>query len=123
MNIDDLTIGQARQLAALFPNTGQIAEVKPHPFLGRYCIIRTYSAGVHCGVLKSWNGQEVILAEARRIWHWTGAFTLSEIATNGPTTAKLSVPLAEMALTQAIEIIPANEKGETWLRGASSHKP
>ena len=39
MNIDDLTVGQARQLAAMF--AGQPAPAAaPHPFVGRYVICR-----------------------------------------------------------------------------------
>lgn len=31
-----------------------------------YVVVRTYSAGVHCGELVSRKGQEVVLANARR---------------------------------------------------------
>ena len=37
-------------------------------FIGKYVIIRTYSAGVHVGTLVSQNGKEVMLKDTRRIW-------------------------------------------------------
>ena len=46
-----------------------------------YVVVRTYSAGVHVGELKSRKGKEVVLINARRLWKWCGAFTLSELKT------------------------------------------
>lgn len=79
----------------------------------KYCIIRTYSAGVHAGYVKERNGKEVTLVRARRLWKWAGAFTLSEIALNGvgkPDECKFTVTVPEITLTEAIEIIPCTEK-------------
>jgi hypothetical protein len=49
----------------------------------KYVIIRTYSAGVFAGYLESRNGKEVILRQARRLWAWYGAASLSELAVHG----------------------------------------
>lgn len=38
-------------------------------------IIRTQSAGVFAGVLKSRKGSEVTLTDARRLWYWSGGLT------------------------------------------------
>lgn len=78
-----------------------------------YVCIRTYSAGVHCGYLKERNGKEVVLVNARRIWRWAGAFTLSELATKGvtkPSECKFSCVVPSIYLTEAIEIIPMTEE-------------
>jgi hypothetical protein len=79
---------------------------------GTRVLIRTYSAGVHFGTLIERNGQEVHLKEARRLWSWQGALSLSEIAAKGCTIAssKISVPVEEILLTQAIEIIPISKE-------------
>ena len=42
-----------------------------------YCIVRTYSAGVFAGYIKSRNGQECTIINSRRIWYWKGAASLS----------------------------------------------
>ena len=76
-----------------------------------YVIVRTYSAGVHFGILKSRNGKVVMLTETRRIWYWKGAASLSELALSGvkyPNECKFSVRLPEITLTEAIEIIPCS---------------
>jgi len=74
-----------------------------------YCIVRTYSAGVFAGYVKSKDGKEVILLSARRLWYWEGAASLSQLAMEGvkvPQKCKFPVEVKEITLTEAIEIIP-----------------
>lgn len=90
-----------------------------------YCVIRTYSAGVHTGYLKERNGKEVTLINARRIWYWEGAFTLSAIAVNGvskPDECKFSCVVPEITLTEAIEIIPCTEKARGIIEGVKVYE-
>jgi len=78
--------------------------------IGKICMVRTYSAGVFLGTVKERNGKEVMLTNARRIWYWEGAATLSQLATDGtskPQSCKFPAPVAEVLLTEAIEFIPA----------------
>jgi hypothetical protein len=42
-----------------------------------YVIVRTHSAGVFAGNLIKRSGQEVELANVRRLWYWKGAASLS----------------------------------------------
>lgn len=80
---------------------------------GDYVIIRTYTAGVHAGYLKSRDGKEVVLNNARRIWYWSGAASLSQMARDGvsnPDECKFSVPVENITLTEAIEIINCTEE-------------
>jgi hypothetical protein len=77
--------------------------------IGKYCMVRTYSAGVFAGTIKLRKGKEVLLKNARRIWYWTGAASLSQLATHGtsnPLGCKFPVAVAEVLLTEVIEIIP-----------------
>ncbi len=76
-------------------------------------MIRTYSAGVHYGYLKSREGKEVVLLNASRVWYWSGAASLSQLATEGttkPNDCKFSVEVPEIILTESIEIISMTEK-------------
>jgi hypothetical protein len=83
-------------------------------------IIRTYSAGVHYGRLASRRGKEVTLYNARRIWSWKGANTLHEISLRGVGPgSRVSEPVSEITLTEAIEIIPCAESAVANLDGAS----
>ena len=60
--------------------------------IGKKVIVRTYSAGVHYGTLAAQDGKQVTLTDARRIWYWEGAFTLSAVAQNGVSKkSKISV--------------------------------
>jgi hypothetical protein len=80
--------------------------------LGKICIVRTYSAGVFLGLVAERDGKEVLLKNARRIWYWDGAATLSQLATEGtskPKGCKFPAPVDEVLLTEAIEFIPATE--------------
>jgi len=85
--------------------------IQVHQFLDRFVVVRTYSAGVHMGVLSEWNGTHVVLTDARRLWSWTGAFTLNEVSQNGcGEDSRISNPVPIIGLTQAIEVIPASEQ-------------
>lgn len=92
--------------------------------IGKYVVVRTHSAGVHVGVLQSQSGKEVTLSDARRIWSWRGAFTLSEMSQKGVSDeSRLSMPVPAIMLTEAIEIIPCSEAAETNLRSLAPHEP
>jgi ferredoxin-fold anticodon binding domain-containing protein len=81
--------------------------------IGKHCLVRTYSAGVHIGIVETINGTEVFLKNSRRIWRWEGAFTLSEVATKGvKKTSRIAIEIPEILLTQAIEIIPTTEAAQ-----------
>ena len=80
--------------------------------LGQYCMVRTYSAGVFAGTLEERNGKEARLSNARRIWYWSGAASLSQLATTGttnPKDCKFPTPVSEVLLTEVIEIIPITD--------------
>src|ERR1043166_114187 len=75
---------------------------------------RTFSAGVFAGWLESRKGKEVKLRDARRLWYWNGAATLSQIAMEGvtkPNDCKFPCSVNEVELTEAIEILSVTENG------------
>jgi len=80
-----------------------------------YVIIRTYSAGVHAGYLKSRNGKEVELLKARRFYQWYGSSTLSQFAQSGtskPEKCKFPEEVDRLILTEAIEILDVTAKAK-----------
>ena len=87
-------------------------------------LVRTYTAGVHFGTLKSRNGKEVLLANARRLFSWAGACSLSQIAIDGVDyeNSKISVVIPEITLTEAIEIIPMEKNTANKMMGAVAWK-
>ena len=91
--------------------TKKTAKKKP------YVVVRTYSAGVHYGVLEQRKGKEVTLSSARRLWSWQGAFTLHAVAANGiKAGSKPSEELARIDLTEAIEVLHTTAQAEKILR-------
>ena len=81
--------------------------------IGKICVVRTYSAGVFFGLLAERDGKEAIVKNARRLWYWDGAASLSQLANEGvkkPKNCKFPAPVREVLLTEVIEIIPATEK-------------
>jgi len=85
----------------------------------KYVIVRTYSAGVFAGTLVSRNGKEVTLTDARRLWYWAGAASLSQLAVSGtskPKECKFPVAVANIVLTEAIEIIDVTSEAEKSIK-------
>lgn len=90
-----------------------------------YVMIRTYSAGVHCGYLKSRDGKEVELFESIRIWKWSGAASLSQLAmegTNNPSDCKFGMPVNSIILTEAIEVMEMTETAKQSIQNVESWK-
>lgn len=80
---------------------------------GDYIICRTYAAGVFAGTLVSRKGQEVELKQARRLWYWDGAASLSQLAMEGvkaPENCKFPCEVSSVILFQAIELLPVTEQ-------------
>jgi len=78
-------------------------------------IVRTYSAGVFVGSLTelSDDGRRARVLNARRIWYWDGAASLSELALRGPSkpqNCKFPPMVAWVELTDIVEVLPLTEK-------------
>lgn len=86
----------------------------------KYCIVRTYSAGVFAGYLESLNGQVAVVRQARRIFYWDGAASLSQMAVDGvskPQNCKFPCEVDRVELLQAIEILDCTEKARLSIKG------
>lgn len=88
-----------------------------------YVIVRTTGAGVHCGELVSRKGDEVTLANTRRIWHWdtredaVKARTLSDVSRIGAgSKGRVSAPVTKNVIIGAHEVITCSPEGERALR-------
>jgi hypothetical protein len=112
LNIENLTIGEARQIAAIFaassaPVQGQNTA---HPFVGKYVIARCYAAGVHAGEVVAVDGENVLLKDSRRLWSWKAqdGIALSGVAQHGlkSGSCKVDVVNPEIYLTGVCELIP-----------------
>lgn len=87
--------------------------------LGKYCMVRTRNAGVFAGTLADLDGKVARLTDARRIWYWAGAASLSQLATDGtsePDKCKFPCQVSEVILNEVIEIIPITSKAARSIR-------
>ena len=120
IDINDLTIGQARELSGMFGAAQpQTAPLDNH-MLGKYVIVRCHDAGVHCGVLESYIDRQCVLTESRRLWRWkpkTGKW-LSAVANNGVDSeySKISETVSRIHLTENCELILCTNLAEQSLR-------
>jgi hypothetical protein len=76
-------------------------------------IIRTRSAGVFAGQLATFENQTAVLKNARRLWYWSGAASLSELSVLGvkkPKECKFPIAVEEVILPEVIEILPLTPK-------------
>ena len=74
-----------------------------------YVIVRGDRSGVFFGELKERSGQEVELLNARKLWFWSGAAAVEQIAKDGVKNSgacKFTVSVDSMIITDAIQIIP-----------------
>lgn len=111
MDINTLTIGQAKELAALFGGQSSAQFVTPH--IGKICIVRTYASGVFCGEVVAHSGRMVEIKNCRRLWSWKAAdsISLSAVAVHGVKGSQNRFPPATESQTilDALEIIPATQ--------------
>ena len=122
--IDKLTIGEFKLIAAML-SQGNVKSEGLNDMVGEKCIIRTYSAGVWFGQIEKKSGNEVIVKNARRMWRWHAAesISLSAVAIHGITWEKSLIAQAVPSVwLEAIELIPCSETAITSIEGAENAK-
>ena len=120
IDINSLTIGQAKELATLFGGA-QPQQPGLNNMIGKKCVVRTYSAGVWFGEVAEKSGNEVIVKNARRMWKWWAAegISLSSVALHGVKHDESRIVEAVPAVwLEAIELIPASDKAIASIEGA-----
>lgn len=93
--------------------------------LNKKVIVRGDRSGVFFGTLKEQKGSEVTLENCRRIWYWSGAASISQLATEGskrPNDCKITVPVGEVVILDAIEINACTDKAIENLEGVKEWK-
>lgn len=117
MMIDDVKYVRADQAASLAPEVDGL----------RYCVIRTYSAGVHIGYVEEFgsdnNPQYAKLLKSRRLHYWDGAASLSQVAMDGVNgSSRIAMELPEIELTDVIECIPCSAVAAEFFQKAKAWK-
>jgi hypothetical protein len=105
MNIDNMTYGELKAIAAMFAAV-PVATHSSTPD-GRAVIVRSRDAGVQFGYLDRIEGSTVYLTKARQMWSWTAASggTLLDCATHGVKAGKFSAFAAGVIVIGACAVI------------------
>lgn len=127
-NIDNLTLGEIKEIAKLagsFAGGDTVKTGSLNTMVGQKVIVRTYASGVHYGELIEKDGKEVIIKNARRLWYWkttNKGISLSEFALAGlAKDSKVCAPV-ESFWTEAVEIIPCTKEAIKNIEGQDEYK-
>ena len=88
-------------------------------------IIRCDRAGVFYGEIAERRGDEADLVNARRLWYWDGAASLSQLATEGtkaPRNCRFTVTVPSMTVLGVIELIPCTKAAVQSIDGVPEWK-
>jgi len=80
---------------------------------GTKVIIRGDRSGVFFGTLENRVGQEVELSNCRRIWYWSGANSISQLAkdgTNNSDSCKFTVSVDNIEILDVVEVIKCTDR-------------
>jgi hypothetical protein len=88
-------------------------------------IVRCYGAGVFYAVVEKRKGQEAVLRNARRLWYWSGAASLSQLAMEGtkdPSNCKFPCVVDRVEVMQVLEIIDTTEAARKSIEAVPAWK-
>lgn len=88
-------------------------------------IIRGDRSGVFFGEIAARNDREVVIRNCRRLWYWSGAASLSQLAVEGvkrPRQCKFTLTVDELTVLDAIELIPCSDDACASIDGVEPWK-
>lgn len=89
---------------------------KYEKWIGKWVVIRANMSGVHYAKLAWVHGPNVGLENARRIWSWSGANTITELCLYGAARdSKISAVLSEQIVFDICEINPLDDASRAVL--------
>lgn len=85
MDIENLTLKQIKEIAAVASTLGGTTPTTPHHAIGQRVLIRDHMAGVFIGTLDMAAGKSWRLRDCRKIHYWTKAAATEGLAVVGDT--------------------------------------
>ena len=125
MNLDDLTIGEAKKLAAMFGGKSCETSGIGSQFIGKYVIVRSRNEGINAGKVIELDDTGVILEDARRLYYhkpankelsWYEGVALEGLSKDskvGPEVTKLII--------EDYSITVCTKEAEKSIRGAKTN--
>jgi hypothetical protein len=89
-------------------------KVAKKAFLGKTVIVRS-TAGVFMGALEKYCNAEATLTDVRRLWYWSGAASLSQLAMEGtskPKDCKFPCAVDRIIIPAVMEMLDVSKKAK-----------
>ena len=90
--------------------------------IGKKIIARIDRAGVFHGTLDYIDNEIIRIKDARRIYYWNGALSVTDIAAKGITGGKVTIPVTTVEFMSG-KIIELNECSEEASKSIEAIKP
>lgn len=125
MNINDMTVGQAKELAAMFSDKSEKAITDD--LIGLYVIVRSRNEGINAGVVLAADDTGIILGEARRIWYHKpkdkSVSWYEGVAKTGlDSSSKISTEVEKKAIIEDYSITVCTDVAEKSISGMAAHE-
>jgi len=128
MNIDQMTIGELKQINQMF-NAKQSTNDKPigRDIIGKYAIVRSRNEGVNAGSIKEMDETGIVLADARRIWYHKPADTSMSwyegVAISGLSDdSKISCTVPVKVIVEDYSVTVCTDAAENSIRKHKTHE-
>lgn len=125
MNINDLTIGQAKELASMLGGKCSKSSMLDS-LVGKYVICRSQNEGINAGYVQELDETGVILKECRRIWYHkpkdTNQSWYEGVANSGLSDdSKISAPVESKAIIEDYSLTVCTSEAEESIKSRASH--
>ena len=129
VNINELTLGQIREIAAAFPALFGKADAANGIYasmIGQYVIVRSRNEGVNAGYVEAADATGVILRDARRLWYHRPAVESESwyegVANHGlAPDCKISAAVGRKVIVEEYSATVCSEKARQNIEGYKSH--
>lgn len=128
-SIDEMTIGEFKQLKALFSNEGKRSSDSAifSDLIGKYVLVRSRNEGVNAGFVEKADETGIVLKEARRLWYHKPADKKTcwyeGIANTGLSSdSKVSVPVSSKTIIEDYSATVCADTARKSIEKAPSHE-
>ena len=115
IDINNITIGQAKELVANFPHVGEQPSSLFTDIIGKYVIVRSRNEGINAGYVIKADDTGIVLKDARRIYYhipldnkmsWYEGVATSGLGSNSKISNAVSTKIIveDYSITECTEI-------------------
>ena len=124
--LDNLTIGEAKELAAMFGSSSQRRPMYDD-MVDDYVIVRSRNEGINAGYVVRADETGIILRSARRIWYhrpkspslsWYEGVAVSGVSND----SKLSCPVPQKAIVENYSVTVCTHEAQVSIVEAAAHE-